>query len=203
MKISAVRPKAQQLELFDRSTFLSLRTETGEINAGLCRVKVGQFYEERAAEWVGGDVHQTDSRADYCPDVSRQEGGQRSYFEVKAVGRSNCAFVYGGRLERDLVFAKDRPLTYLIWRHTVAMEDCDTARDLVERLWLNTAAIYLVPFEAMYEILKRQPLQKLNSKYGKSDTEPQYGSGYRLALSKLENFRCSVELVDGQFQKAK
>lgn len=60
MKLSSLRSTESQGRLFDRPL----------IGYGSARNAVGDLAERLTAVWVGGRRHKTDSRCDYCPDVS-------------------------------------------------------------------------------------------------------------------------------------
>lgn len=147
-------------------------------NHGLIRTVIGEFFEDN------GVRHRTDSRCDYCPDVSSDAG----YFEVKAVGLSKQMLVYAGRLEKDFEFCKSKNLWYYVWSHNVATNRVRTVAELKKMLSVSILASYVVPFMELYRICKESSITKMNSAYGHSDTNPVYGSGYRVSLSKLKGF---------------
>lgn len=153
-------------------------------NHGHVRTVVGALAERLTAKLVGGKIHKTDSTADYCPDVSVNG----TYFESKAVGRSNQAFVYGGRLEKDRAFATSHRLVYVIWNHAADSKVVSSITDL-ERLVLSTMRrLYVVPFAAIDRVCAGMTPDKLNSKYGGSSDRPEYGSGFRISLSLLDRW---------------
>jgi hypothetical protein len=153
---------------------------------------IGGYFEQRTAELLGGEQHKTDARCDYCPDVSVLLQNGRSYFEVKAVGRSKQAFVYAGRLVKDRRLAQLHPLTYILWGHTLATQDYETVAELLLDLPELTLGYYRIPFADFDRLLSSRPLEKLNSRYGGSTSNPLYGSGYRIHLSALKAYFCAV-----------
>lgn len=170
--------------LFDVNEFISTRNADGTLNHGRCRTAIGQYFEAKTASTFGGTLLRTDSRCDYCPDVEVPDG----YLEVKAVGLSNQTFIYDGRLMKDLKFSRRNNLKYVIWRHNVATNSVDNLAELYHQLSLNTLACYVVPFRAIWGLLKDKQPQKLNSKYGRSLENPTYGAGYRIPLGLLKDW---------------
>jgi len=153
---------------------------------GHVRVVSGNMAETMTAAFTGGTRISTDSRADYCPDVVAEIEGRKVFIECKAVGLSNETFVYHGRLEKDRLFAAEHSLMYAIWRHRAATKKCSTVQQL-QAAWLTSLeAAYLVPFKDFFDIAIGSGIEKLNSAYGSSRTQPKmYGSGYRVRLAKL------------------
>jgi len=153
---------------------------------GSCRALIGDFAETLTARLLRGKRYRTDSRCKYCPDVY----ALGSWFEVKAAGRNHETFVYAGRLEKDRRFAADHNLFYVIWHHRARTLTADSREDL-QRLFLwNLQAVYVVPFAVIDEVAAAVTATPLNSKYGKSDTNPTYGSGYRLPIKRLAQSGC-------------
>lgn len=187
LKISTHKPKAQQLELFDRLALQSLWKDK-VLNHGLVRTLIGDYYEKRTATHFQGSIHKTDCRCDYCPDISY--GDPIQYLEVKACGNSNSVLIYEGRLLKDLQISKELSLTisYCVWKHSVETKTHNTARELIDALTQQTLAMYLIPLQSIKEICNKLPVIKLNSKYGSSDSNPTYGSGYRIPIKKLNQF---------------
>lgn len=155
-------------------------------NHGACRALIGDFAETLTARLLRGRRYRTDSRCNYCPDVF----ALGAWFEVKAAGRNCETFVYAGRLEKDKVFARDRELYYVIWHHRANTLRAASREDLMRLFLMNLQAIYIVPFSRVIEVAEAVTATPLNSKYGKSDTNPIYGSGYRLPLKKLAAGEC-------------
>jgi hypothetical protein len=184
MKISATKSDAVQGLLFDVDEFISTRCPTGELNHGRVRTAIGNYFELKTARLVRGRVHKTDCRCDYCPDVSAES----KFFEVKAAGNSGQTFIYAGRLEKDFEFSQANELWYVVWRHRVDTSQVETIQQLKQELQRNTLGYALCPFSFIYELCKQKPPTKLNSKYGGSDTNPLYGSGYRIAVSSLKEY---------------
>ena len=179
MRISLAKAAPQPV-LFDREEYISIRG-----NHGLVRTVIGDFFEDLTATKFNGKRHRTDARCDYCPNVSNSEG----YLEVKATGRSNQTLIYAGRLEKDLAFSNSNSLKYVIWSHSVATSQLDTVAQLRRKLAKSIRAVYVVPFLEIYRICKLVRETPLNSAYGHSDTNPIYGSGYRISLNQLGAFR--------------
>lgn len=153
-------------------------------NHGHVRTVVGALAEKLTAKLVNGKIHKTDSTASYCPDVS----SNGTYFESKAVGRSNQAFVYGGRLEKDRVFAAEHRLVYVIWNHAANSKTVGSVSELEGLVFSTMRRLYIVPFAAIDQICSAITPGKLNSKYGGSNERPEYGSGFRISLSLLDRW---------------
>lgn len=150
-------------------------------NHGHCRTVLGDFAESLTAKILRGRRYRTDSRSEYCPDVF----ALGAWFEVKAAGRTNQTFVYAGRLAKDRTFSASRQLYYVIWHHAAETRTCRTKDDL-RRLFLSSLkCIYVVEFAEIDAIAATIPATRLNSKYGHSDSNPTYGSGYRIPLSRV------------------
>lgn len=171
MIISGHVPEMRQQRLFDEPLG----------NHGHVRVVLGDFVEHLTAQLLGGQVHKTSSKANYCPDVSVG----KFYFECKCAGRNKETFVYGGRLEKDREFAATRWLAYVIWHHTTDTTQPATVRDLRAMFLANVKSVYVVPFEVIDEICREKDEVPLNSAYGGSKDNPLYGSGYRIRLAEL------------------
>lgn len=154
-------------------------------NHGLIRTVIGNFFEDATAQHVNGARHRTDSRCDYCPDVSNSD----SFYEVKAVGRSKQVLIYRGRLQKDLIFASTHKLFYCIWHHSVLTTELETVLELKRSLLNSNPIAYVVPFSEVYRVCKSIEVTPLNSKYGGSNSRAQYGSGYRVPISKFKDFR--------------
>jgi hypothetical protein len=149
---------------------------------------LGEIAEEATAHITGGRRHKTDSRADYCPDVS----AGKLYFECKAAGCSNQTFVYQGRLAKDVVFASERSLIYAVWHHAVKTLELQTVDELREQFYATLKGVYFVPFAEFNRICMGLNLEKLNSKYGPAHTrggEATYGAGYRVPIKALAPWR--------------
>ncbi|MGV3485382.1 MAG: hypothetical protein ACO1RT_13270 [Planctomycetaceae bacterium] len=151
---------------------------------GHIRTLIGNWAEELTIHALGGRRHRTDCRYDYCPDIS----SNGCFIECKAAGRTNQTFIYAGRLEKDWRFSRECPLMYCIWHHGAKT----TAHEYVSQLFADFLAslrsIFIVPFWALYTICRRRPCEKLNSKYGSSDSNSDYGAGYRVNLSMLRDW---------------
>lgn len=112
------------------------------------------------------------------------------YVECKAVGRSNQAFVYAGRLEKDRRFvALGHDLSYFIVRHDVDTLKASTVQQLESMVASQIMAMYHVPFAAIDQTCSTLPEEKLNSKYGRHGNDRCYGSGFRMTLSTFEAWR--------------
>lgn len=122
-----------------------------------------------------------------CPQPNGCRTGTASYFESKAVGQSNQAFVYAGRLEKDRRFAQQRPLNYVIWSHSTTVKGVETVEQLRRLMLASIRKTYMLSFEYLDAVCQRLTPEPLNSKYGGSDERPEYGSGYRIALSLIEH----------------
>ncbi len=153
---------------------------------GQVRVLLGDFVEKLTAKLLGGVRYRTDSRCDYCPDVTV---GNR-FFEVKAVGNTNYTFIYEGRLEKDLVFAQTHELYYVLWSHGTDTLLCEDEFELFSWFIHNLKEVLIVPFTSMYEVAQSQPLTKLNSNYGHcrdtATAKTLYGAGRRISLRKIK-----------------
>jgi len=181
------KPKSDNCQpwLFDADQYRLLRKANGDFNHGLARVVIGDFFENLTAKYFQGTRCKTDSRCDYCPDVALSN----SYLEVKAAGRSKQTFIYEGRLEKDRKFSETHVLSYVVWSHSISVHDFENVSSLVESLRNSIECFFLVPVGAVLEVCSELRLTKLNSKYGNSDSNDLYGSGYRIPLSKLKDFR--------------
>lgn len=173
--ISGFKSSATQLTLWDMPLG----------NHGHVRTVLGDFVEDLTAMLFGGRRHKTDCTKDYCPDVSVVE--RDLYLECKAAGLSRQTFIYAGRIERDRKFAAHHGLYYAIWHHRARTVLASTVSELQQLFLASMQCIYVVPF-AVIDALCKSP-QKLNSKYGHSDTNPVYGSGYRIRLQDLTPWR--------------
>jgi len=150
-------------------------------NHGHCRTVLGDFAETLTAKLLRGKRYRTDSRCAYCPDVF----ALGAWFEVKAAGRTNQTFVYAGRLEKDRAFSRDRQLYYVVWHHAAETIQARTKDDLRRLFLASLKAIYVIEFAEIDAIAATIPVCRLNSKYGHSDTNPAYGAGYRIPLSRI------------------
>lgn len=175
MKISGLRSDWRQPLLFPENLG----------NHGHVRNVIGELAEELTAHYVSGRRHKVQGNVIYCPDVSRREG----FFESKAAGNSNQTFIYGGRLEKDRNFAMSgNRLWYVIWHHEAASKGVETTEALRSLVLQKTRKVYVVPFLVMDNICGEITPDKLNSKYGGSDSRPIYGTGYRIPLKLLESW---------------
>ena len=158
---------------------------------GRARYIIGRVVEELSAERLNGVRHLTDSRCEYCPDVT----ADGRFYECKAVGKSNQLFVYKGRLEKDSVFDQHHDFSYIIWKHNFSVETQLTVTELENGIRQSIQAVYIVPFRTIRNALLSKPLVKLNSNYGGGKKEV-YGSGYRCALSEFEEYRNEQTALD-------
>src|SRR5204862_352334 len=146
---------------------------------GHVRTVIGSLAERLTAERLNGVRYRTDSRAEYCPDVKAGS----LYLECKAVGQSNQAFVYGGRLLKDRAFARQCSLWYAIWNHAAETKLAATVKELEKLVLATMRGLYLVPFQAIDAVCAALEPEPLNSRYGRSDTDEAYGSGFRFPLA--------------------
>jgi hypothetical protein len=151
-------------------------------NHGHVRTTLGDFAEDLTALLFHGTRLRTDSRADYCPDIFVEDG---IYLECKTSGLSRQTFVYEGRLNKDREFAASHHLLYVVWCHSLATNESKTIEELKRQFLLSINCIYLIPFSEIDRIALENAPVKLNSHYGHSDTNPVYGSGYRIPISKF------------------
>lgn len=179
MKISGLKSTDIQLTMFDEPLG----------GHGHIRTLIGNWAEQLTLWLVGGYRHKTDSRCDYCPDISL---GDR-YIECKAAGKTNQTFVYEGRLMKDWEFSRSNQLFYCIWHHNTKTTDHQFVSSLLTEFIASLKCVFIVPFWAFYSICRRRPCQRLNSRYGNSDRNPTYGAGYRVPLSLLDSFRISIQ----------
>jgi hypothetical protein len=151
-------------------------------NHGHVRVLLGDIAERLTAKFFNGHRYRTDCRSDYCPDVTA--GGQ--FFEVKTVGKTNHTFIYEGRLKKDRKFYDaGNSLSYVLWQHRSLTRICLDVFEL-ECLFLATLIrVLVVPFQFIEQAALMSPVTKLNSKYGHSNTNPTYGAGYRIPISRV------------------
>lgn len=151
-------------------------------NHGHCRTIIGDFIEVVTARVFGGKRCRCTGTADYCPDVKVGD----IYIECKAMGNSNQTMIYDGRLEKDHVFAQSHNLFYAIWSHNVSTKSVDTVEDLQRKLLAGLEWCALIPFDQIDQICLWSKPGKLNSKYGGSQDNPLYGSGYRIPRRFIE-----------------
>lgn len=182
MKVSAASNTDFQSLLFDDYHDVPL---TGH---GQVRTLLGKWAEWLTVGLFNGKRHKTDSTCDYCPDVSVSG----NFIECKAAGRTNQTFVYRGRLDHDWLFARDHPLFYCIWHHATDTKAHATAFSLCREFIATLRGLIVVPFWAFYSIARRRPCEKLNSKYGSSDSNPTYGAGYRVSFRLLDQWRIAL-----------
>jgi hypothetical protein len=161
------------------------------LGIGQTRYEIGLFMEELTTHFLPGlERHQTDSRCTYCPDLSIKIAGVRVYFECKGVGKSATAFIYEGRLIKDIDFAQHHTLYYVIWHHKTKTDHFTSIEGLRLGLIQNMHSMYLAPFSAIQEICSRLIPVALNTKYGHAQDRPDtYGKGYRFPISRLWDYR--------------
>ena len=157
-------------------------------NHGHTRVLLGDFAEKLTAKLLKGVRYRTDSRCEYCPDVTVLNQAGNKYFEVKAVGNTQQTFIYEGRLQKDLEFAQSHELYYVLWSHATNTSLCLDEYELMCWFLKCLKEVLIVPFSSMYEVAIKQPLTKLNSRYGHSDSNPVYGAGRRIPLKKIKEY---------------
>jgi hypothetical protein len=165
----------EQLVLFQQHIVLG--------NHGHVRTILGDFAESLTANLFEGYRYRTDSRCKYCPDITTRSG---IYLEVKTLGKSNHTFIYEGRLKKDRAFYDaGNKLFYVLWHHSADTRICTDDFEL-KCLFLSTLKrIVLVEFPVMETVAKMSAVTKLNSKYGHSDSNPTYGAGYRIPISRI------------------
>lgn len=177
MKISKPIAQSTQLFLFDYEIDRPLIVD-GKYSMGRARAIAGAFFEGLTVGALGGCRHRTDSRCDYCPDVSIGN----EYFEVKGAGLSGEFLIYKGRLEKDATFAKHHPLTYIVWSHGADFLKATCEIGLKALIQASLKGYYRIPFDVLHAKAMTVTPTKLNSAYGHSDTNPIYGEGYRMKL---------------------
>lgn len=173
--------RATQTELFDDPITPG--------DHGRCRYLIGDFIERLTALVFQGQRLRTDSRSWYCSDVRLNLPRGPVFLETKAVGLTHQAFVYKGRVKKDIAFAKTHDLRYCIWHHHVATKQAFSVAELKTLLLLEMQCVYLVPFCSLLPILLERREEKLNSGYGRHSAANCYGAGYRVPLSLLEEFK--------------
>jgi hypothetical protein len=178
LKISGIKNTCVQLTMFDEPLG----------GHGHIRTLIGDWAEDLTAWFFNGIRRKTDSRCDYCPDVSVSGG----FIECKAAGQTRQTFVYSGRLDRDWVFSQSHRLWYCIWHHDVKTKSFDFVSELLRAFIVSLKAVYVVPFWAFYSVARSRPCVRLNSKYGGSDKNPTYGAGYRVNLSNLNDWKIEL-----------
>lgn len=188
MKVSGLK-SAEQLRLFD----YPLR----EGDHGYARHVIGELIEEISAIVLGGYRHRTDSRSDYCPDISVG----RNFYECKAAGLSRQTLIYAGRLKKDRRFARRHQLFYLIWHHRAYTKDARSVDELRSLLLQRIQCAYIVPFNAIDAICKSLREEKLCSASayglnGRASNKKAYGSGYRLPLKSIQDYRAIEWRID-------
>ena len=181
MKISQLKSNNIQLRLFDDPL----------ISHAYVRNYLGNFVEDLTAYFFNGERHKTDSRCDYCPDVSispSETVSKRIYLECKSVGKGGQVFVYSGRIEKDIEFSNTFSLFYVIWHHKTQTRKASTARELKTLFLQNLCSTYLVPFSVIHEKLMTAKKMKLNSGYGGTNREV-YGDGRRFSVRLLDDWK--------------
>ena len=178
MKISGFKSDLRQLTMFDEPLG----------GHGHIRTLLGKWAEELTLYLFGGRQHKTDSRCDYCPDISLPGG----YLEVKACGRTNQTLVYEGRLEKDWKFSRSNRLWYCIWHHAADTFKHEFTSELAAEFIETLRSVFVVPFWFFYSVCRNRKCERLNSKYGRSDSNPTYGAGYRVNLSLLDRWRIEI-----------
>jgi hypothetical protein len=96
--------------------------------------------------------------------------------------------IYEGRLEKDKVFAENNQLFYVLLCHSVDSMICHNTFEIRVAFLSTLRQIIVAPFDSVYEAAKMSKVTKLNSAYGHSDTNPVYGTGYRLPIKRLLTF---------------
>ena len=172
-KVSGLRSKWTQLLIWDPPLG----------NHGHVRNVIGNLVEDLTAALIDGHRHKTDSRAEYCPDVS----ADNVYYESKAAGRSRQTFIYSGRLIKDRLFTADYNLKYVIWHHQAETKTAKTVGELERLILRSMRSVYIVPFSSVDTICSALAEEKLNSKYG-GTCRKTYGSGYRISIKLLSEF---------------
>lgn len=159
----------------------------GGLNHGRVRYVVGELFENLTAMTLNGRRHKCSGTGTYCPDVSLFN--EAVYLEVKAVGKSGTAFIYEGRIEKDSEFAKSNLLSYCFWHHKADCRLPDNADDLIGEVLGSLQWMAVVPWPVVKSIVMQSEEKLLNSGYGGTDKKT-YGSGRRLAINKLEKWKC-------------
>lgn len=192
MIVSKVKT-TEQLRLFDPPLDVT--------DHGYARHVVGELFEELSAIVLGGRRHRTDSRADYCPDISVDNfmyfnyawctwATRIQYYECKACGLSNQFMIYAGRLAKDRRFNQHRHLSYIVWSHSASTKQARTVNELRSLILQKINAAYIVPFNVIDELSASVRQEKLNSAYGASRTNGKvYGSGFRIPLRMIEDYK--------------
>ncbi len=152
---------------------------------GQARTVLGRVVEEATCELTGGRRHKTRAGVDYCPDVS----AGRLFYECKAAGCTNNAFIYAGRLIRDRQFAEEHLLYYAIWHHRAKVGRAADEAELRAMFLANIRGIYIVPFGQIDAICATRPVEILNTAYGRHNEAKDYGHGYRIPIKMLLPWR--------------
>ena len=120
------------------------------------RVVIGDFFEEATRVLFPGAVrHQTDNRADACPDLSLGT----MHIEVKSVGAHGQLLVWAHRLYRDRHWAARGNGSLVVWRHNAALPDFATAQQVRAAAASGAFAAYVIDWAAMERwCLARQPV---------------------------------------------
>lgn len=157
----------------------------------------GRFFELlTVAVFRNSQLHKTDSRCDYCPDVSCSLG----YVESKSVGQTGQIIVYRHRLLKDQRL--EVPLYYCIWRHCLRVAGYRWQMDLWQGLAESIDSAVLLPLATLHMELLRTPLRILNRGrktpdghrlgYGSNG----YGKGYSVPYATLRR-RCGIHILTG------
>lgn len=179
MRLPAKRPLVRQL-----------RFELPLGSHAYARNILGDFVEELTAKLFRGRRLRTDPRCDYCPDVE----ARGLYVECKSAGRKRQTFIYSGRLEKDRAFASEHQLVYIIWHHSAYTMEAETDVELRCLFLSRLRSIYIVPFSFIDRLLRGREAKPLNSGYGGTCLKT-YGSGFRISLGELSEFRTDIEML--------
>jgi hypothetical protein len=173
MIVSAAKQHAPQGVIWDWVGDTPLTT------VAQARPYVGDFFEEATRVLFGGNRHQYNANADYCPDISV---APKRFLEVKSIGKSNSGIVFADRVDRDRQLIREgNTLTYIFWTHSVNVQDYKTLFALRDALAKQAHSVYVIPFNALHSAIKKLPKVQILA------TETQKRMGYRLPLKLLQS----------------
>jgi hypothetical protein len=215
MRISTpFNPQYYQPPLFDDLGSFNRKLDRPIYNMGTCRTVLGDLIETLTAKIFNGQRHKTDSRCDYCPDISipreiygrpnptwcflppgrrnRYQSQDLVYFECKGCGKNGDCITYKGRLAKDVAFAKRHQLYYCIWHHKTTCHISTgnleaSTRQLIDSFLLSVKGVYILPLTEIVRLAAVSPQLTFSSKIYGDSGNPKYKHGYRLRLKDIKN----------------
>lgn len=186
------RAASPQLRLFETRGVGSL---------GACRYHVGNYFEQRTAQYYDAvQLATTGGKGDYCPDIYRERDAQ--YYECKSVGNNGAVITYEGRLLKDKEFCDGgHCLDYVAWRHCLDLkawrERFETIPELDFALSMSLRSHARVEFLPLYTLCMSMRVRRLSTAttcdgkrlgYGQEG----YGVGWTVNYNKLLSIAAEV-----------